>query len=207
MKSYAQNREDEFIQNYFGDQVGTLLSIGENDGLTLSNVRALLEKGWYGHLVEPSSVFYNLKRLYIGNEKVSCYNVAISLDNVQGIADFYESGAHIPNGTDRALVSTLAFNEMQRWPDVKFNTIKVNVVPFRFLWEMTDFAKFDFISIDAEGFDLDILQQIDLAAVGCKCLIIEHNSFIDLKEAYKGYCRNFGLMPVLENSENIIFIK
>lgn len=207
MKSYSQSREDEFIQNYFGDQVGTLLSIGENDGLTMSNARALLEKGWSGHLVEPSSVFYNLKRLYLGNEKVQCYNVAISLDGVQGIADFYESGAHVPNGTDRALVSTLAFNEMQRWPDVKFNTIKVNVVPFRFLWEMTDFAQFDFISIDAEGFDLDILQQIDLAAVGCKCLVIEHNGFINLKEAYKDYCRNFGLMPVLENAENIIFIK
>lgn len=205
MKSYAQNREDEFIQNYFGDQVGTLLSIGENDGITLSNARALIEKGWSGHLVEPASVFYDLKRLYLGNEKVHCYNVAIGEE--QGIVDFYESGAHVPNGTDKALVSTLAFSEMQRWPDVKFNKIKVNVVPFRFLWEMTDFATFDFISIDAEGFDLEILQQIDLAAVGCKCLIIEHNSNKNLIEAYKGYCRNFGLVAVLENAENIVFIK
>jgi len=205
MKSYAQNKEDQFIANYFGDHKGTLLSIGENDGLTFSNVRALLENGWYGHLVEPSGVFYALKRLYIGNEKVQCYNVAIGLE--QGIVDFYESGAHVPNGTDKALVSTLNFNETQRWTNVDFHKIKVNVVPFAFLWEMTDFAQFDFISIDAEGYDLDILEQIDLAAVGCKCLIIEHNSNKDLIDAYKGYCRNFGLVGVLENAENIIFIK
>lgn len=205
MKSYSQSKEDLFIQNYFGDQIGTLLSIGENNGIDLSNARALLEKDWFGHLVEPSSVFYNLKRLYLGNDKVQCYNVAIGEE--QGIVDFYESGAHVPNGTDKALVSTLDFNETQRWSNVEFNKIKVNVVPFNFLWEMTDFATFDFISIDAEGYDLTILQQIDLAAVGCKCLIIEHNSNKNLIEAYKGYCRNFGLVAVLENAENIVFIK
>lgn len=205
MKSYAQNKEDEFIANYFGDHKGTLLSIGENNGIDLSNARTLLEDGWAGHLVEPSSVFYDLKRLYLGNEKVHCYNVAIG--EQQGIVDFYESGAHVPNGTDKALVSTLDFNETQRWSGVQFNKIKVNVIPFNFLWEMTDFAKFDFISIDAEGHDLLILEQIDLAAVGCKCLIIEHNGNKNLLEAYKGYCRNFGLVAVVENAENVVFIK
>lgn len=205
MNSVAQNKEDLFIKDYFGDFKGTLLDIGANDGITFSNSRLLIENGFKAHLVEPSSVFYDLKRLYLGNQNVHCYNVAVGEE--QGIVDFYESGAHVPNGTDKALVSTLDFNETQRWTNVAFNKIKVNVVPFNFLWEMTDFAKFDFISIDAEGYDLAILQQIDLAAVGCKCLIIEHNGNKNLIEAYKGYCRNFGLIAVLENAENIVFIK
>jgi FkbM family methyltransferase len=205
MNTYAQNKEDLFIQNYFGDYKGTLLSVGENNGLDLSNARALLEQGWSGHLVEPSSVFYDLKRLYLGNRGVFCYNVAVG--EQQGIVDFYESGAHVPNGTDKALVSTLDFNETQRWANVEFNKIKVNVVPFNFLWEMTDFAKFDFISIDAEGFDLAILRQIDLCAVGCKCLIIEHNGDEGLKTHFCEYCEKFGLSPVLVNAENIIFIR
>lgn len=205
MKSYSQNSEDLFIANYFGDQIGTLLSIGENNGLDLSNARLLIEKGWSAHPVEPSSVFYQLKRLYLQNDKVQCYNVAVGKE--QGIVDFYESGCHVPNGTDKALVSTLDFNEMQRWPNVEFNKIKVNVVPFNFLWEMTDFAKFDFISIDAEGFDWEILQQINLFAVECKCLIIEWNGNQELKENYKTYCRSFGMIAVVENAENLVFIK
>jgi FkbM family methyltransferase len=205
MKSFSQNQEDLFIKNYFGDFKGTLLSIGENNGLDFSNARLLIENGFSAHLVEPSSVFYDLKRLYLYNEKVQCYNVAVGIE--QGIVDFYESGAHVPNGIDKALVSTLNFNETQRWSNVDFHKIKVNVVPFAFLWEMTDFAQLDFISIDAEGYDLDILEQIDLAAVDCKCLIIEHNSNKNLIDAYKGYCRNFGLVSVLENAENIIFIR
>ena len=139
MISYSQNLEDLFITDYFTGYKGTLLSIGENDGKTLSNARALIENfDWAAHLVEPSSVFYDLKRLYIGNQNVHCYNVAVGEE--QGIVDFYESGAHVPNGTDKALVSTLDFNETQRWSGVAFNKIKVNVVPFNFLWEMTDFA-------------------------------------------------------------------
>lgn len=205
MKSYAQNKEDLFIHGYFQGQMGTLLSIGENDGLTLSNARLLLENGWSGHLVEPSSVFYDLKRLYIGNQNVHCYNVAVGEE--QGIVDFYESGNHVPNGTDKALVSTLDFNETQRWANVVFNKIKVNVVPFNFLWEMTDFAKFDFISIDAEGGDLAILRQIDLDAVGCKCLIIEHNGDAELKGRYECICEQFGMKVALVNRENIIFIR
>lgn len=205
MNTYAQNKEDLFIADYFKGQTGTLLSIGENNGLDLSNARALLEQGWVGHCVEPSSVFYDLKRLYLGNEHVHCYNVAIG--EQQGIVDFYESGAHVPNGTDKALVSTLDFNETQRWVNVDFKKIKVNVVPFNFLWEMTDFAKFDFISIDAEGHDLAILRQIDLQSVGCKCLIIEHNGSAELKGRYECICEDFGLKPALSNSENIIFIR
>lgn len=206
MKTYAQNKEDLFIQEYFGNYKGTLLSIGENNGLDLSNARALLEQNWTGHLVEPSSIFYELKRLYIGNQNVHCYNVAVG--EKQGIVDFYESGAHVPNGTDKALVSTLDFNETQRWANVDFKKIKVNVVPFNFLWEMTDFAKFDFISIDAEGHDLSILRQIDLDAVGCKCLIIEHNGSEDLKTDFCEYCvHQFGMKVALVNRENIIFIR
>jgi FkbM family methyltransferase len=206
MNSVAQNKEDLFIQEYFGDFKGTLLDIGSNDGITFSNSRLLIENGFKAHLVEPSSVFYDLKRLYLGNQNVHCYNVAIG--EQQGIVDFYESGAHVPNGTDKALVSTLDFNETQRWANVQFNKIKVNVVPFNFLWEMTDFAKFDFISIDAEGHDLTILRQIDLDAVRCKCLIIEHNGSEDLKTDFCRYCVDqFGMKLALVNAENIIFIR
>ena len=46
---FSQNQEEDVILKYFEYlPVGTFLSIGENDGQTLSNVRALAEKGWHG---------------------------------------------------------------------------------------------------------------------------------------------------------------
>lgn len=207
MISFAQNKEDLFIDAYFNNEKGTLLEIGANNGVDLSNSRLFISKGWKAHLIEPASVFYDLKRLYTDNRKVQCYNLAIG--DKQEMVTLYESGAHVHGGTDKALVSTLSESETTRWRNsgVHFDEIKVNVVPFNFFWEMTDFSWFDFISIDAEGYDWLILQQIDLSAVGCRCLIIEHNGDEKLKSQYVTYCKQFGLRQALVNAENIIFIK
>ena len=57
---YSQNNEEQVILNYFSNQnQGIFLDIGANDGITLSNVRALAEKGWKGALIEPSKISYN----------------------------------------------------------------------------------------------------------------------------------------------------
>ena len=82
MNHYSQNNEDIIIQNYFKDFTGRLLSIGENDGVTLSNVRALIEKGWQGDLVEPSPSAYSmLEMLYKDNDNVTTHKLAIADKN------------------------------------------------------------------------------------------------------------------------------
>lgn len=207
MKSFSQNAEDLFVADYFKGQIGTLLDIGANDGTTLSNSKLLLDSGWSGHLVEPAYVYHQLYGLYINHPDVQCYNLAIA--DAHGIVTLYESGAHVLGGNDRALVSSLSKAETERWSlvGVKFEEVPVNTIPFNTFWEMTEFSKFDFITIDAEGYDKMILKQIDLSLVGCKCLCIEHNGDEGLKTDFSEYCAGFGLKPTLVNRENIIFIK
>jgi FkbM family methyltransferase len=122
---------------------------------------------------------------------------------------FYQSGAHVVGGSDSGLVSTLDFDETERWrkAGVQFTETKVPVKTFREFWNEAGKVDFDFISIDCEGTDFDILQQIDLYKVGCKCLCIEHNGDEDLKSKYTNYCMDFGLVARLVNNENIIFTK
>lgn len=207
MKTYSQNAEDLFVANYFGDYKGTLLEIGANNGSELSNSLLLIEKDWCAHLVEPASVFHDLHLLHSYNAKVICHNLAIA--DVHGLVTLYESGAHVPGGSDRALVSSLKKAETERWSlaGVKFEAVEVNTLPFDAFWELTGFAQFDFISIDAEGYDKMILKQMDLGLLGCKCLVIEHNGDEGLKTDFCAYCEPFGLKPALVNRENIIFVK
>jgi FkbM family methyltransferase len=205
--TYAQNKEDLFVLEYFKGFKGSLLEIGANDGVTFSNSKLLIENGWSAHLVEPASIFAELEGPYKGNEAVKCYNLAIG--DKHGIVTLYESGAHVPCGNDRALVSSLSKVETARWTliGVKFVETPINVIPFNAFWELTDFAKFHFISIDAESFDWLILKQIDLAAVNCCCLCIEFNGDQNLLNNYVEYCKSFGLQMAIFNAENIIFIK
>jgi hypothetical protein len=55
MKDYSQNGEQEHILHYLdtiGLKTGHLVDLGAGDGVTMSNTRALIERGWSGHLFD-----------------------------------------------------------------------------------------------------------------------------------------------------------
>ena len=65
--------------------------------------------------------------------------------------------------------------------------------------------KFPYISIDAEGYDWEILKQIDLKKYGVEMLCIEWNGIEQLAYNYTHYCAPFGLTELRRNEENMIF--
>lgn len=202
MQSRSQNEEDLFVLDYFGTYKGMLISIGENDGTTLSNSRLLIENGWQAALFEPGGTYNTLDELYKDNPKVHCYNFGIGEKNE--VVDFWESGCHVPEGADKGLVSTTNFEETKRWHDVKFTKKQVKLIPFS---DIVDYAPVDFISIDAEGMDWSILKQIDLTKIGCRCLCIEWNGDMKLWHNIVDYCVGYGMKLATSNQENLIFVR
>jgi len=201
----GQNLEDQKVAAWFGQYVGTVLEIGANDGVTYSNSLYLIENSWAAVLVEPSEkVFPKLAKLHQGNNRVFCINAAIGDHDGQGM--LLDSGDFLIKGTC-SLLSTLKPEETKRWGDVSFEETEVSVITFDTLLDRLPFhmRRFDFISLDAEGMDLDILRQINLDKVGCKCICVEHNSYPHILSQIKEYCVPFGLKNILTmNAENII---
>lgn len=201
---YSQNGEDKIAIDFFKDFTGSLLDIGSNDGKTLSNSLALIERGWQAVLIEPAQIaFDKCYKLHLNNNKVNAYNIAIS--NEDGERTFYSSGAHLGNG-DTDLVSTLSESETKRW--VSTTTYQEDVVycyTFKGFMKLCPVKKFDFISIDAEGEDFEILSQMNLTELGCKMICVEHNS----KDTNKfiNYIAQFGFKVKHMNAENLIMIK
>ena len=94
---YSQNDEDVQVLNYFGNFKGTLLDLGANDGITLSNSRKLMEQGWQGVLVEASPITYKkLDHVYRNNHRATCINKGIGTQ--QGKFEFHDSGSHLGEG-------------------------------------------------------------------------------------------------------------
>ncbi len=206
MKKYSQNDEDEIIHQYFNMGKITVLSIGENDGKTLSNVLRSIEEGASALLVEPSlKAFYRMQELHRDNARVHMLNVAIGTEDTT--LDFFESGEHLGTG-DVSLLSTLKEGEVERWKSSgeTFDRTKTEVITFSSLMELSPFKTFDLISIDAEGFDWEILQQMDLKSLGCKVLVIEVNNDQDLYLKVYKYVYECGLIEHSTNHENSIFI-
>lgn len=197
---YSQNSEDDFIADYFGNQTGTLLSIGENDGTTLSNSRLLILKGWRAHLVEPAlEPFRKLQELYKANPLVKLHCCAIGDRDYEGT--LLVSGSHLSD-KDSGLLSTLVPEETKRWKGTEFNRQACDVFQYDTLFNG---HKFDFISIDAEGYDVQILYQIPLTDT--RCLIIEWNGNYNVRRSIELFCEGYGLKVVKENAENLILVR
>jgi FkbM family methyltransferase len=196
----SQNNEEQIIGDYFNVFKGTLLSIGENDGQVMSNVFKLLSDGWQGTLVEPNyECFDRLINLWKKREDIQCLQLAIGKENMEGV--LLKNG-ELYGGT--GLVSTLDPKGMEKWKEVTtFEPQICTVVDYATLIKMSMYKTFDFISIDAENADWDILQQIDLAYTRCLC--IEWNSIPELKEKFINYCEGFKVIGL--NGENIIFAR
>lgn len=200
MKYYSQNNEEQVILDYFKDFKGNLLDIGANDGITFSNSRKLLELGWSGELIEPAEKPFNkLKELYKDNKKVKLHNIAIS--DSRGELTFYSSGEHVGNG-DSDLLSTLSIVDKQKWEN---STVYLESKVQSLKWlDFYNWQIYDFINIDAEGYDLSILKQMDLKELGCKCLCIEHNGhqYNDIMREL----RRYNMKTLLVNNENLISV-
>jgi FkbM family methyltransferase len=204
--NYSQNNEQQLIQQYFGEAKGTVLDIGANDGKTLSNSLACIERGWAATLVEPSEkCFGKLTELHNGNSNVECFRVAIA-DKCADL-EFHESGEHAKQyyGENHSLLSSLKKEETKKWTSEVFTPTVVKAIDFETLIRESKFKEWSLISIDAEGFDWEILIQINLNAVRCNMLIVENNGAEQGK--YIKYCEGFGMRLYSTTPQNLIFVR
>jgi FkbM family methyltransferase len=203
MMDYSQSGEQAHILRYFGNNLGTALDLGSNDGETFSNSRALILRGWNGVLVDASAEACNRSRaLYRDRQDVEVHNVAIS-DRV-GWVTLHESGSHIGKG-DTALLSSIIEGETKRWVGTEFREVTVPCVDVSSLLARSKFKRFDFITIDVEGMDLVALQALDLTALGTGMVVVEVNQR-DPKP-YLDHCAAHGLVLLTRTPENIILIR
>lgn len=191
---YSQNKEEEIILNHFKNFKGTFLDLGAYDGVDLSNTRALTELGWSGVCIEPNPVIFerlcdNLKAF----NKVIEYKFALGTENKTITMQMNDS-----------YYSTVKQSEVDRWRGAfKFESAEVQMLDFKSFLEFSKYKTFDFISIDCEGLDYEILEQINLDEVKCKMICVETNSK-DINK-YINYISKFAGFNVIDiNAENLI---
>jgi len=210
IKDHSQYGEQKYILAHFGERTGNFLSLGENDGQTLSMVRALALLGWGGVCVEPAPIPFNkLEALYANSMAVNVVNTAIC--GHDGEIDFWDSGPHLGNG-DTSLLATTVLSEVVKWKGkAAFRKTTCTAMTFNSLITLCQNngwpTKFDFISIDCEGQDWYILQQMDLRKLGCELLCIEGNLHTSPENAdrYIGFMDTQGMRLKIRNNVNMLF--
>lgn len=173
MGFYSQFGEDVFMSGLFpAGYNGTCVEVGAYDGRGGSNTYHFEEKGWMALCIEPNPTQF-AKCKAIRNLSVNCcvgaepaddvpfqvYN--ISGDNESAISSLkpdsrlIESHAHMIGST---------------------YTIRVKVRTLTDILDRVNFPKFiDFVSIDTENTELDVLKGIDFSKYTIQYFVIENN--------------------------------
>jgi FkbM family methyltransferase len=203
---YAQEGEDRAAVEFFAGRTGTLLDIGANDGISYSNTYKLIQNGWAGVMVEASPVvFKKLTELYAGNPLVKCINRCVAAKNER--VTFYRNTIHSNYFQD--LLSTINENFYEKWKTMSnFKIEEIETVTFNEALADCENSRFEFVSIDTEGTDYEILTQIDLAKYGVELICVEYAGIDYTRYRIAEYCSGFGFTRViLNNGSNIMIAK
>lgn len=169
----SQLSQDLFVIYFSGGKKdGFFLEIGACDGFHLSNTLGLERYGWKGIISEPSSVWHN---------KIKKRKCIISKKAV-----FSESGLK------------LKFEEIKKYPELsglkenldkdnnhhlrnEANTVEVETISLNdLIGQNTSNKNIDYISIDTEGSEYEILKNFDFKKHNIEIFTVEHN-FVEKK--------------------------
>jgi FkbM family methyltransferase len=186
--SYSQSGEDVLIvfllDMICGKRPKKYLDIGANHPFLLSNTALLYKTGGSGVLVEPDPFFADLLRRKRPRDEVLELGVHFSGDSV---AEFYVM--------DSPTLNTFSHNEMQRYVELGHEVSKkIPVKLIEINQILNKVGPLDFLNLDIEGLDLDILKMIDWQKYRPKCICVESIKYSTKSEPLKiGEIANFML--------------
>ncbi len=192
---YSQYNEEEFLNDYFGNKIGFVVEIGAADGINNSNSRMLIEKGWSALLVEPNvNNFERLKDLYdqnilsSENDKNESF---IILENC-GCSDITDKKTFFIDRNDEyQQLSTFSEQQVIKCKNMyscEFEEQTIQLIKTSDLFNKHNISKIDFLSIDTEAYDENVLNGINFSIMDIDIICIEtDNSEIHNKLSNEGY--------------------
>lgn len=170
---YGQWETDKIIERYFpGQKSGTCIEVGAYDGIKGSNSKYFEDIGWKCLCIEPNPFIFD--QLLLNRSQSSCSNYAS--DSFIGFAELeiYE----FESGIQSSLTSLVTDERLIRDYAKAIKSTKkvfVGVKPLKDIIQMYLEGPIDFISIDTEGTELDVLKGLDLNLNKPKLLVVENN--------------------------------
>ena len=155
--------EKELVWKFFGQsRTGLFVEVGANDPVAGSQTWHLEQNGWRGVLVEPQSAHFAKLREQRKNSQV--FQVACSSPDMEGEMDLLLA--------DQDGSSTL-----RRQRDTHgthfVGTERVKVTTLDKVLQSAGVAKIDFLSLDVEGHEIEVMRGLDFARYRPALILIE----------------------------------
>jgi len=174
---YSQCGQDKFLNEkiFKGKQNGTFLDIGANDGITLSN-SYFFEKalGWKGICFEPlKTAFEKLEKCRTSININACAAGEDKMDYFLSVSGYGEMLSGLKSKYDERHLQRVADTVQLHGGSIK--EVEVQCYDINKILEKYGYHSIDFISVDTEGNELEILKAIDFSKTHVKAITVENN--------------------------------
>lgn len=200
--SYSQYGEDTVAWKFFNKPTGFYVDVGAFDGVELSNTCLFEDAGWAGVCIEPNPTIF--ARLTRNRPGAQCYEVALASEN--GQAPMTVEPLHLYGGLEPDVKAIEQAYQILGQPWLGTQQITVQTRTLNSILESAGATEIDFVSIDVEGTEIDVLRGFDLARWQPKLLIMEANTRDHLVEL-KIYLQEKGYILAHSLQVNHYFVR
>lgn len=200
-KFYSEDKQDEYVyKSYFKNKKkGFFIDIGAHNGIHNSNSYFFELLGWDGICFEPDPRTY--KQL-LKNRRCKLYNYAVGSEN--RVEKFIQHPCTFVSGLDRTYC-----DEHRKCWNVPHGIaqkyfIDVEVVNLNTILSGLNVTYIDFLSIDTEGAEKDILSSIDFDRFYIKVIVVE-NKYHDV--SIKNHLINKGYKMVKRLHRDEVYVR
>ncbi|MGB8370188.1 MAG: FkbM family methyltransferase [Limisphaerales bacterium] len=156
-------KEKELVWKFFHQKGGGIfVEVGANDPVAGSQTWLLEQNGWHGVLVEPQSAHCDKLRQQRKNSQV--FQVACSAPETEGEMDLL-------------LAEHDGCSTLQKQPDTHgphfVGTERVKVTTLDKVLRLAGVAKIDFLSLDVEGHEIEVMRGLDFEKFKPALILIE----------------------------------
>lgn len=190
-QGYSQGGEDLILAKLFNYKTkGFFIDVGANDPVKLNNTYLFYRLGWSGLNFEPIPELAEKFKEKRSRDMV----ITKAMSNFVGEADF-TAGINEYHVNSSLLDINLP----------KKNTIKVAVDKLENVLDELKITDIDFISIDTEGTEVDVLEGLNLDKYKPKFILAEYNTASTGNGKLSPFLANKGYQPIFINTWNIIY--
>lgn len=169
IKAFSQCGEDLIMDAILGIPAhGFYVDIGANDPIFLSNTRRFYDRGWHGINVEPNPELYRV----VSAGRPRDVNVNAGIGAQDGTLPFYRLEPHQLSTFDERIANDYL---RDRPGTVIAEVVQVEVMTMASLLDsrLPKGTSIDFMSIDVEGRELDVLGSNDWTRWRPECVLVE----------------------------------
>jgi FkbM family methyltransferase len=201
--SYSQEGEDMILRQLFeGRESGFYVDVGAHHPRRFSNTCFFYQRGWRGINIEPNPEAAAGFR----SERPRDINLQMGVSTQEGVLTYYFFNDAALNSFNKDL-SDLRVRTSE-YKVIATKEIPVNRLESILRLHLPAHTKIDFMTIDVEGFDFEVIQSNDWSAFRPTCVLVEclDTSFEEVLESETfRFMREQGYALYAKTANNLIF--